>query len=159
MMVAESFRSFNVFVEFCQRTTRNIVKTNCETLEPILATCPPHLRTAEADTSTHTRRSLPPVVVELLHSSPFRFHSCLRSCELLPAVSPELVAQLPLLGLRRSVLSSLKLIHAIKDLMYFRQSSTPSALSALTTARQCRLQDQTTQHQSLYRDSATIGEF
>ena len=137
---------------------QNVVKTNCETLEPILATCPPHLRTADADTSTQTRRSLPPVVLELLHSSPFRFTP---ACD---RASSFLLCRLSLsLSFRCSgfdVLCSLaQLIHAIKDVMCFRHSSTPSALSALTTARQRRLQDQTTQHQSLYRDSATIDEF
>ena len=48
---------------------------------------------------------------------------------------------------------------ASKDLLCLRHSSTPSALSALTTARQCRLHDETTQHQSLYRGSTTIDEF
>ena len=33
---------------------QQIARTNCETLEPILATCRPHPRTAEADTSPIT---------------------------------------------------------------------------------------------------------
>ena len=44
---------------------QKIVQTNCEQLESILSTCRPRLRTAEAGTSTQTRRSLAP------HPSPF----------------------------------------------------------------------------------------
>ena len=87
---------------------QTIVQTNCETLEPILATCHPHLRTAEADTSTQTRRSPVPVAVELLHCSPF--FSLQLTIVQAPAVSPELVAQLPLLGLRRFCTLSLTLV-------------------------------------------------
>ena len=100
MMVTESLRCPST----CSSTAHHqkIVRTSCKTLDPILATCRPHLRTAEADTSTQTRRSPAPVVMELLHSSPLL--SLQLATKHVPAVSPELVARLPLLGLRRFIL-------------------------------------------------------
>ena len=125
--------SSNKFVDFCQRTTKKVVQTNCETLEPILSTCRPRLRTAGADTSTQTRRSHAPIVVALLHLS-LSSHSSFRSYEV--CCVAKLVAQLPLLGLRRLVLC--RSSHSCQRGSAACHSSTPSALSALTTARQCR---------------------
>ena len=62
-----------------------------------------------------------------MHLSPFR--SLQLAIVQLPAVSPELVAQLRLLGLRDFVLSLFQIIHASKDLLHVRHPSTPSALS------------------------------
>ena len=68
-MVAGSLRCpLNVFVNLWQRTKN--CPNQLEKLEPVLSTCP-RLRTAEAGPSTRTRRSLPPVVVALLHLFPF----------------------------------------------------------------------------------------
>ena len=66
----------------------------------------------------------------LLHLSPFL--SPKLAIAQVPAVSPELVAQLPLLGFLYSLV---QLIHASEDLLHVRHPSTPSALPALTTAR------------------------
>ena len=65
-----------------------IIKTNCEKLEPILSTCRPRLRTAEAGASTQTRQYLDPVVMALLHLSSFL--SLQLAIVQLPAVTPEL---------------------------------------------------------------------
>ena len=135
--------SFHLFVEFL---LQKIVQTNCEKLETILSTCRPRLRTAEADASTQKGRSPAPVVVALLHSSP-SFHSSLRPCKfLLYGLSLSLSFRCPGLGVLYSLV---QLIHASKDLLHVRHSSTPSAPSALTTASRCRSHDQT--HQSLHR--------
>ena len=101
----------------------------------------PHLRTAEADTSTQTRWSLAPVVVALWPLSLF-FSPSLRSRKfLLCRLSLSLSFSCSGVG----VLYFLSQQIASKDLLPFRHSSTPLALSALTSARLCRSQDQSKQ--------------
>ena len=95
--------TLNVIVDLCQRTTGNRLDHLRKKLESILSTCLPRLLTAKAGFSTQTRRSLAPIAVILLHVS--TFHSLLLAKSSVPAVSPELAAQLPLLWLRPQVLS------------------------------------------------------
>ena len=130
------------------------VQTNCETLGPILSTCRPRLRMAEAGTSTQTRRSLAPVVTALLHLSSFLLVQL--AIMQVPAVPPELIAQHPLLGLRLFALSG--------STQSCQQGSVafPSFFNSFSTSRAdhgTSFTRQTTQHQSLHRGSATIDEF
>ena len=105
-------RTFNVFVNFGQRTTKTSSRPTAKRSNPFS-----------------------PLVVLTIE----RLLLCRLSMSL---------------GFRCSAFCTLvQLIHASKDLLQLRQSSTSPALSALTTARQSR------SHQSTYRGSATTGEF
>ena len=106
---------------------QKIAQTNCEKLEPILSTCRPRRRTAEADTSTRTRR----------HSFCAGNVALLRSCKfLLCRLSLSLSLRCWGFGVLLSLsLSLVQLTRVRKELLHFRHPSTPSALSELSTAR------------------------
>ena len=132
---------------------QKIVPSNCATLDP-LANCRPYPRRLRL--GLRRERALPLLLVRWGCDSLFSFApTCCdpsNSC----CVAPELVG---CSGLSKSCsLSLVQPTHANKELLHVRHASTSSALSALTTAHRCRLHDQFTQHQSLYRVFATTGE-
>ena len=103
MMVAESFRSFNVFVEFCQRTTKTSSRPTAKHSSPF---SPLVLLTFERlRLILRRKRADPFLLLQWNCCTLLPFVSLLLAIVRAPAVSPELVAQLPLLGLRGSVLS------------------------------------------------------
>ena len=110
-------------------------------------------RTVEAGTSTRTAPTLCSCHGRVA-TSPFSLRSSLlRSRQRL---------SLSLSACRSGCCKSyslVQLIHANKELLHACLDAIFSALSALTAACQCRLHDQSTQHQSLYRGSGTIGVF
>ena len=106
---------------------RIVTVSVCEKLEPILSTCRPRLRTAEAGTLTQTRGSLPHARFSFPVTPP-----CDRASSCCVVLSLSFSFRCSGFGFLYSLV---QLTCASKDLLHVRHPSTLSALPALTTAR------------------------